>query len=59
MADAYGAWGQRTMYGTSTMAIIRSAFVIDEEGKIIETLYNVKPEETVPRVLGAIIAASK
>ena len=59
VADAYGAWGRRTMYGERTMAIIRSAFVIDEEGKIIETLYEVKPEETVPRVLGAIIAASK
>ena len=58
-ADAYGTWGRRIMYGERTMAIIRSAFVIDEEGKIIETLYEVKPEETVPRVLGAIIAASK
>jgi peroxiredoxin Q/BCP len=59
VAEEYGAWGQRTMYGTSTMTIIRSAFVINEEGRIIETFYDVKPEETVPRVLGAIIAASK
>ena len=59
VAEEYGAWGQRTMYGSSTMTIIRSAFVIDEHGKIIETFYDVKPEETVPRVLGAIIAASK
>ena len=59
VAEAYGVWGEMPLYGKDTMGIIRSAFLIDEEGRIIETFYNVKPEETVPKVLGAAVAASK
>ena len=47
-AKAYGAWGKKTMYGKVRWGIVRSAFAIDEKGKIVEALYKVKPEETVP-----------
>ena len=47
-AQAYGAWGEKSMYGKKSMGIIRSSFLIDENGKIMGTWYKVKPEDTVP-----------
>ena len=58
VADAYGAWGERPMYGKNAVGIIRSAFVIDEQGKIVEAFYDVKPQETVPKAMEAIAAVS-
>jgi peroxiredoxin Q/BCP len=54
VADAYGAWGERSMYGKKYMGIIRSAFVIDEQGAIVEPFYKVSPKDTVPKALAAI-----
>lgn len=34
--DAYGAWGEKNMYGKKFMGVIRKTFLIDEEGKIIK-----------------------
>lgn len=39
---AYGAWGEKSMYGKTVTGTIRSTFVIDEAGKIQLALYNVK-----------------
>lgn len=39
---AYGAWGEKTLYGKKVTGVIRSTFVIDEEGTIEKALYNVK-----------------
>ena len=47
-AQAYGAWGEKSMYGKKSMGIIRSSFLIDENGKIKGAWYKVKPEDTVP-----------
>jgi peroxiredoxin Q/BCP len=55
-AQAYGAWGEKNMYGKKSMGIIRSSFLIDENGKIMGVWYKVKPDETVPlaqKMLGA------
>ena len=49
-AQAYGAWGEKTMYGKTSMGIIRSAFLIDENGEILAAWYKIKPDETVPFV---------
>ncbi len=46
VAEAYGAWGEKKMFGRTTMGIIRSHFAIDEEGRLIEARYKVKPEMT-------------
>jgi len=54
IADAYGAWGERSMYGKKYMGIVRSAFVIDSEGRIAETLYKVSPKDTVGKALKAL-----
>jgi peroxiredoxin Q/BCP len=47
-AQAYGVWGKKSMYGKTYEGIIRSSFVIDENGRILQVSYKVKPLETVP-----------
>ena len=39
---AWGAYGEKTMYGKTVQGVIRSTFVVDEEGKIEVAQYNVK-----------------
>jgi peroxiredoxin Q/BCP len=39
---AYGAYGEKQSYGRTVTGVIRSTFVIDEEGRIKRALYNVK-----------------
>ena len=40
--DAYAAYGEKTLYGKKMQGVIRSTFVVDEDGKIEQALYNVK-----------------
>ena len=40
--EAYGAFGEKTMYGKKVTGVIRSTFVVNEEGKIDIAQYNVK-----------------
>lgn len=40
--SAYGAYGEKQLYGKTVTGVIRSTFVIDEGGKIERALYNVK-----------------
>jgi len=54
VAEAYGAWGERSMYGKKYMGIVRSAFVIDEQGRIVEPFYKISPKDTVPNALKAL-----
>ena len=42
VADAYGTWGEKSMYGKKYMGVQRATFVIDAEGKIEHAFYNVK-----------------
>ena len=46
VAEAYGAWGEKSMYGKKYMGILRSHAAIDEEGKIVVIKNKVKPLET-------------
>jgi peroxiredoxin Q/BCP len=39
---AWAAYGEKTMYGKKTVGVIRSTFVVDEDGRIEQALYNVK-----------------
>lgn len=54
ITDAYGAWGEKTSFGKTSMGVIRSQVVIDENGKVAATKYNVKPDESVPNALDAL-----
>ncbi|HEY3090517.1 MAG TPA: thioredoxin-dependent thiol peroxidase [Jatrophihabitantaceae bacterium] len=40
--EAYGAYGEKTMYGKKVTGVIRSTFVVDSDGKIEQAQYNVK-----------------
>lgn len=53
-AEAYGVWGEKTLYGRTYMGIVRSSFLIDEEGKVAGAWYKVKPEETIPKAMEAL-----
>ena len=53
---AWGAYGQKQMYGKTVTGVIRSSFVVDEKGKIEVAQYNVKAAHTatfIKRVLSA------
>jgi thioredoxin-dependent peroxiredoxin len=39
---AWGAYGEKTMYGKKVLGVIRSTFVVDEDGKVEQALYNVR-----------------
>jgi peroxiredoxin Q/BCP len=51
VADLYGVWGEKSNYGRTYMGVIRSHFVIDEEGKIIDVRLKVKPADSVKLAL--------
>jgi len=46
VADAYGVWGERSMYGRKYMGIVRSAFLVDAKGKVAEAWYKISPKDT-------------
>jgi len=54
VAEAYGAWGEKKMYGKSYMGIIRSTFIIDESGKISHVFPKVSPNEHAKEILKAL-----
>jgi peroxiredoxin Q/BCP len=54
VAEAYGAWGEKKMYGKSYMGIIRSHVVVDAEGNLEDVQIKVSPEKSVERALEAI-----
>lgn len=53
-ALAYGAYGEKTMYGKKTMGIIRSTFLIDEKGVVKKAWRSVKVAGHVDEVLGEL-----
>ena len=49
VAEAWGVWGEKSLYGRKFMGIVRSAFVVDEKGKLAGVFYKVSPKDTVPK----------
>ncbi len=54
VAEKYGAWGEKSMMGKKYTGIIRSHFVIDEQGKIADAQVNIKPNDSVEQALKLI-----
>ena len=48
--DAYGAFGEKTLYGKKMMGVIRSTFVVDKKGKLALAQYNVKAKGHVEKL---------
>ncbi|MFF7250336.1 thioredoxin-dependent thiol peroxidase [Embleya sp. NPDC008237] len=49
--QAYGAFGEKTMYGKTVKGVIRSTFVVDESGKVERALYNVRATGHVAKLI--------
>lgn len=50
VTTAYGAWDKKSLYGRLFFGTIRSAFLIDEQGKIAAAFYKISPKDTVPAI---------
>jgi len=54
VAEEWSTWGEKSMYGKKYMGIVRSAFLIDEKGKILEAWYKISPKDTPKKLLAAL-----
>lgn len=54
VADAYGAWGEKSMYGKKYMGMLRSTFIIGPDGKIARVFPKVQPKKHDDLVLKAL-----
>jgi len=52
--DAYGAWGEKTRYGQTSIGVLRSTFLVDEQGHIEQAWHNVKADGHATQVLEAL-----
>jgi peroxiredoxin Q/BCP len=58
VADTYGVWAEKSMYGKTYFGNERTTFIIDSAGKVAEVLRKVKPAEHDALVLSALAEAS-
>ncbi len=54
LAEAFGAWGEKSMYGKKYLGIIRSTFLIDETGEVVKEWRKVKVKGHVDEVLAEL-----
>ena len=54
VAEKYGAWGEKSMYGKKYMGIVRSTFIVDAKGKIARVFPKVQPKKHDQLVLKAL-----
>ncbi|MGH2906099.1 MAG: thioredoxin-dependent thiol peroxidase [Solirubrobacterales bacterium] len=58
VADAYGAWGEKSMYGKQYMGILRNTYIIDGQGKLAAVLPKIQPKKHDSLVLKALAEAA-
>lgn len=56
IADDYGVWQEKSMYGRKYMGVARTTFIIDPKGRIAKVFEKVKPEDHAVEVADAIAA---
>lgn len=49
--EAWGAWGEKSMYGKKYFGVIRSHWVIDEEGKVIDEQVKISPKKSIEKAV--------
>ncbi len=54
VAEAYGVWQEKSMYGRKYMGIVRSHFVVDEAGRLADVQVKVSPTDSVELALKAL-----
>lgn len=52
--QAYGVWQEKKLYGKTSMGVVRTTFLIDEQGKIVKIMTKVKPDTNAADVLTLI-----
>lgn len=57
--EAYGIWQEKNMYGKISMGIVRSTYLIDEDGKIAKVMKRVRAKENPEKTLSALDAEDK
>ena len=56
IAERYGVWQEKSMYGRKYMGVARTTFIIDPKGRIAKVFEKVKPEDHAVEVAEAIAA---
>jgi peroxiredoxin Q/BCP len=59
VTKAFGAWGTKKSYGREFLGLLRSSFLIDEDGRIANTWYRVKAPDTYPKAFEALQRATQ
>jgi peroxiredoxin Q/BCP len=54
VAEKYGLWVEKKNYGKTYMGVQRSAFLIDEEGKVAKAWPKINPADTPKNLLAAL-----
>ena len=54
VAEAYDSWGEKSMYGRRYMGIIRSAFLVGPDGRVVHAWYKVSPKDTPRNLVAAL-----
>jgi len=54
VAEAYEVWAEKSMYGRKYMGIVRSAFLVDEKGKVEQAWYKVSPKATAENLVKSL-----
>jgi thioredoxin-dependent peroxiredoxin len=52
--EEWGVWGEKSMYGRKYMGVIRSHWVIDEQGVIVDGQIKISPKDSVAKAVGAV-----
>ena len=52
--QAYGVWQEKKLYGKTTMGVVRTTFIIDEQGNIEKIMPKVKPDTNAAEVLAQL-----
>ena len=52
--EAYGAWGEKTLYGKKTVGVIRSTFLVGPDGKIARAWHHVRADGHAEKVLAEV-----
>jgi peroxiredoxin Q/BCP len=56
VAEAYDVWQEKSMYGRKYMGILRSAFLVDEKGKVEQAWHKISPKDTATNLLKSLAA---
>ena len=54
VTNRYGIWGEKSAYGIKSIGVIRSHFVIDETGRVVDAQVKVRAAESAPKALASL-----